>query len=248
MGINQINLCVDLLTLVLFNNFFLFHDQFFLQTHGTAMASNVAPPYANAYMTHFEESVIYKHPLFISNVFYWTRYIDDVFCLWGGTLESLQSFFEFLNGAWPGIQFTMTMMLDTVVLKDEGGHLTSDLHIKPTDRNSILHSGSFHPQAVKRSIPGSQYQHVNRIVSNSTTRDQCLQDMTSNFLLRGYPKRVLNEQIDHHPRTRPQNLRDNLVKADIGPTQSKKNLIPITTQNGHVPLPTLCAVRQCTKG
>ncbi|CAJ0944105.1 unnamed protein product [Ranitomeya imitator] len=96
----QINLCVDLLTLILFNNHFLFQDQFFLQVRGTAMGSNVAPPYANAYMAHFEESVIYRHHLFISHVLYWTRYIDDIFCLWGGTLESLETFFTFLNEAW----------------------------------------------------------------------------------------------------------------------------------------------------
>ncbi|CAJ0947764.1 unnamed protein product [Ranitomeya imitator] len=157
----QINLCVDLLTLILYNNHFLFQDQFYLQVRGTAMGSNVAPPYANAYMAHFEESIIYRHQLFISNVLYWTRYIDDIFCLWGGTLESLETFFTFLNEAWPGIRFTIThdsnsvSFLDTTVLKDQEGHLTTDLHTKPTDRNSILHFDSFHPPSVKRSIPRS---------------------------------------------------------------------------------------------
>ncbi|CAJ0964829.1 unnamed protein product [Ranitomeya imitator] len=139
-------------------------DSFYLQRRGTAMGSNVAPPYANTYMALFETSVIYKHPLFIHNVSVWKRYIDDVFCLWGGSLESLQEFFLFLNDAWPGIKFTISHdqnainFLDTTVLKDSAGLLTTDLYSKPTDRNSLLHYQSFHPPSTKRSIPISQYQ------------------------------------------------------------------------------------------
>ncbi|CAJ0951139.1 unnamed protein product [Ranitomeya imitator] len=143
---DQINLCIELLTTVLYNNFFLFQDSFYLQRRGTAMGSNVAPPYANTYMALFETSVIYKHPLFIHNVSVWKRYIDDVFCLWGGSLESLQEFFLFLNDAWPGIKFTISHdqnainFLDTTVLKDSAGLLTTDLYSKPTDRNSLLYT------------------------------------------------------------------------------------------------------------
>ncbi|CAJ0944547.1 unnamed protein product [Ranitomeya imitator] len=172
------------------------------------MGSNVAPPYANAYMAHFEESVIYRHHLFITHVLYWTRYIDDIFCIWGGTLESLETFFTFLNEAWPGIGFTIThdtnsvSFLDTTVLKDQEGHLTTDLHIKPTDRNSVLHFDSFHPPAVKRCIPKSQFQRVCRIVSDHVKCEQRLQDMTTKFHQRGYPKHILEEQKNPLPRTR----------------------------------------------
>ncbi|CAJ0917066.1 unnamed protein product [Ranitomeya imitator] len=142
---NQIDLCVELLTIVLYNNFFLFQDTFYLQKRGTAMDSNVAPPYANTYMTEFETSIIYRHPLF-KNVSLWKRFIDDISCVWGGTLESLQDFFQFLNGAWPGIKFTMSHdshsinFLDTMVLKDQAGYLTTDLFSKPTDRNTFTYT------------------------------------------------------------------------------------------------------------
>ncbi|CAJ0944065.1 unnamed protein product [Ranitomeya imitator] len=124
MGVDQIDLCIEILTL----------DSFFLQTRGTAMGSNVVPPYANAYLAHFEESVIYKHPLFATNVLQWTRYIDNVFCLWGSPFKFTR------NHDGRSVSF-----LDTIVIKDPDGHLTTDLHIKPTDRNSILHYQSFHP-------------------------------------------------------------------------------------------------------
>ncbi|CAJ0964569.1 unnamed protein product, partial [Ranitomeya imitator] len=202
---SQINLCVELLTIVLYNNFFLFQDTFYLQKRGTAMGSNVAPPYANTYMTEFETSVIYKHPLF-QNVSLWKRFIDDIFCIWGGTLESLQEFFLFLNGAWPGIKFTISHdshsinFLDTMVLKDQAGFLTTDLFTKSTDRNSLLHFQSFHPPSTKRSIPISQFQRVKRIVPDRNLCENRLQNMTSKFIERGYPPRVLAQSRNPPPR------------------------------------------------
>ncbi|CAJ0929981.1 unnamed protein product [Ranitomeya imitator] len=82
-----IDLCLDLLTLVLTKNF-MFEDRFFLQTKGTAMGSNVAPPYANSYMALFEEKVIYTDPLFQAYCPIWKWYIDDVFCIWTGTFDT----------------------------------------------------------------------------------------------------------------------------------------------------------------
>ncbi|CAJ0953477.1 unnamed protein product [Ranitomeya imitator] len=73
---DQINLCVDLLTIILTKNFFMFQDDFYLQIRGTAMGSNVAPPYANCYMADFEESHIYSHPLFSNNLLMKVRVVD----------------------------------------------------------------------------------------------------------------------------------------------------------------------------
>ncbi|CAJ0922469.1 unnamed protein product [Ranitomeya imitator] len=136
------------------------------------MGSNVAPPYANAYMAHYEDTLIYTNELFLNHVLTWKRYIDDVFCIWKGDLDSLQTFFLFLKTAWPGLDFTMTQdshqisFLDTLVNKDTNGNLSTDLYSKPTDRNSLLHFDSFHPPNMKKSIPKSQLNRVTRIVSD----------------------------------------------------------------------------------
>ncbi|CAJ0931797.1 unnamed protein product [Ranitomeya imitator] len=123
---------------------FMFEDQFYLQTKGTAMGSNVAPPYANSYMALFEEEIVYPDPLFQAHCPFWRRYIDDVFCLWTGTSQTLDLFFHTLNTAWPGLTFTMTSIW--VPLK-------TDLYTKPTDRNSLLHYQSLHPTATKKIYP-----------------------------------------------------------------------------------------------
>ncbi|CAJ0949676.1 unnamed protein product [Ranitomeya imitator] len=202
---DQINLCVDLLTIILTKNFFMFQDDFYLQIRGTAMGSNVAPPYANCYMADFEESHIYSHPLFNDNVVLWKCYIDDVFCIWGGTLESLASFFGWLNTAWPGISFTMSHdnsrrnFLDTMVILQSDGSISTDLYTKSTDRNSLLHFTSFHPPATKKSVPKSQFQRVSKIVSDGDLRPLRLQEMSTKFSERGYSSSVLKQAVTPSP-------------------------------------------------
>ncbi|CAJ0949522.1 unnamed protein product [Ranitomeya imitator] len=282
MSPDLIDLCCTLLSIVLNNNFFLFEDSYYLQTKGSAMGSNVAPPYANAYMAHYEDTLIYTHELFRNHVLTWKRYIDDVFCIWKGDLDSLQTFFQFLKTAWPGLDFTMThdfhqiSFLDTLVNKDTNGNLSTDLYSKPTDRNSLLHYDSFHPPNMKKSIPKSQLNRVTKIVSDPVSKDQRMSEMKSKFRERGYPSRILdNATADHttterpsassripfihqyHPAAyrlhktirqhwhilqtayptinefqhpflpcfmRPRNIKDGLIRADIGSTQ------PHTTQ------------------
>ncbi|CAJ0945056.1 unnamed protein product, partial [Ranitomeya imitator] len=194
----QINLCCDLLSIILTKNFFLFEDQFFLQTRGTAMGSNAAPPYANCYMADYEESAIYTNCLFKTHALMWKRYIDDIFCIWDGPEETLKTFFLFLKTSWPGLDFTITYnqkevnFLDTLVCKNDQGELSTDLFTKPTDRNSLLHYHSFHPTRMKNAIPKSQFKRVHRIVSDKTRQTQRLDEMRSKFLERGYPPQTLN--------------------------------------------------------
>ncbi|CAJ0968586.1 unnamed protein product [Ranitomeya imitator] len=127
---NTHDLCLDLLNLVLRENFFLFEDDFFVQTCGTAMGSNVAPAYANLYMDHFEREHVYANPIFQQNALVWYRYIDDIFCIWQGNHTSLQGFYDAINTTLPELTFTLThhdseiTFLDTKVLKNPLGQLT----------------------------------------------------------------------------------------------------------------------------
>ncbi|CAJ0962677.1 unnamed protein product [Ranitomeya imitator] len=130
----QINICCKLFSIILTKNFFLFEDQFYLQIRGTAMGSNAAPPYANCYLADYENSTIYINDLFCTHAIVWKRYIDDIFCIWNGPQETLETFFEFLKTSWPGLDFTMTYdpnkvnFLDTIVIKNDQGELYRSFH------------------------------------------------------------------------------------------------------------------------
>ncbi|XP_073398705.1 uncharacterized protein [Dendrobates tinctorius] len=198
-GIRIRNLCSDLLELVLKENYFLFQDTFYVQKQGTAIGSHVAPPYAIAYMASFEEDYIYTHPLYTQYSIAWLRFIDDIFCVWNGPLDTLIQFDHYINNVWPELKFTLQHdidkmhFLDTLISKDSLETLKIDLYVKPTDRNSILHFDSFHPSTVKRSIPRSQNCRIDRIVSEDTTKADRLTDMTRKFTERGYPDKLITE-------------------------------------------------------
>ncbi|CAJ0952438.1 unnamed protein product [Ranitomeya imitator] len=202
-----IDLCLELLKVVLTRNYFLFEDNYYLQAQGTAMGSNMAPPYANTYMATFEEEVIYPNDLFKAHCITWKRYIDDIFCIWTGTLDSLNEFFETLNHSWSGLSFTITKdtqqisFLDTMVIKDASGTLSTDLYRKPTDRNSLLYYTSLHPASTRNAIPRSQFQRVDKLVSDHTKKQVRIDEMYHKFRERGYPPNVLHDALQPRKRS-----------------------------------------------
>ncbi|CAJ0931613.1 unnamed protein product, partial [Ranitomeya imitator] len=158
-------------------------------------------------MATFEEEVIYPNDLFKAHCITWKRYIDDIFCIWTGTLDSLNEFFETLNHSWSGLSFTITKdtqqisFLDTMVIKDASGTLSTDLYRKPTDRNSLLYYTSLHPASTRNAIPRSQFQRVDKLVSDHTKKQVRIDEMYHKFRERGYPPNVLHDALQ--PRTSP---------------------------------------------
>ncbi|CAJ0962820.1 unnamed protein product [Ranitomeya imitator] len=189
--------CADLLGIVLKENYFMFQDTFYAQLQGTAMGANVAPPYAIAYMAAFESDFVYNHPLFMAHCRVWRRYIDDIFCVWDGPIESLLPFDQHINSIWPELKFTLQhdthkiSFLDTLIYKEREGRLGIDLFTKPTDRNGLLHFSSCHPPSIKRAIPKSQFHRVDRIVSDVELKRTRLTEMEQKFTDRGYPQGIL---------------------------------------------------------
>ncbi|CAJ0949911.1 unnamed protein product [Ranitomeya imitator] len=202
--------CCALLTLILTKNFFLFEDEFFIQLNGTAMGSNVAPPYANIFMVDFESKFIYTHVLFQQFCPLWKRYIDDIFMIWCGDLDSLLSLYQSINTSVDKLTFTMQhdqksiSFLDTLVTINEDRTLSTDLFVKSTDKNSLLYFTSCHPHHIKRSLPRSQYSRINRIVSDPSRRTVRLNEMASKFRARGYPESFLDFPLDSSSSTKSQ--------------------------------------------
>ncbi|CAJ0943928.1 unnamed protein product [Ranitomeya imitator] len=196
----QKSFCRDLLTLILTKKIFIFEDQFFLQERGTAMGSNMAPPYANIFMDQFEITFVYSHPSFISFASYWRRYIDDIFLIWTGDSETLEAFHDDLNSSLEGLTFSISSstssmnFLDTLFSVSSDRVLETDLYVKPTDRNSLLKFVSCHPKHIKVSLPRSQHARIDRIVSKPDVCRMRHHEMDSKFRTRGYPTHVLDTQ------------------------------------------------------
>lgn len=184
-------LLLELLRLILTKNFFCYENQFFIQKQGTAMGSNVAPSYANLFMDHFEKTYVYTHPMYQQHVPIWLRFIDDVFFIWQGEEVDLFSFKEQLDEALPTISFTIEHSKRSVHFLDVQielveGNIKTDVYCKPTDRNTYLHSTSFHPPPMKKGLPYSQFIRLRRIISSDEQFKRRSEDMVRDFVERGY--------------------------------------------------------------
>lgn len=84
--------------------------------------------------------VVWKTNLFTvhSGIIVWIRFIDDTFLIWNGDSDSLSAFIEYINSVIPTIKFTHEIsstsvnFLDTKVMKDSKGNISTDVYQKPT--------------------------------------------------------------------------------------------------------------------
>lgn len=164
------------------------------------MGCNVAPTFVVMYMNNFESCFVYTHPLF-NHVKIWLRYIDDIFIVWQGTPEQLETFHKYLNHATTSISLSLDSsphsfaFLD-VLVKITDNCFSFDIYSKPTDRNSLLAFSSCHSPSLIRSLPLSQFMRVKRIVSDPIQAQELLTNMKNKFLTRRYPQTIVNLNLD----------------------------------------------------
>ena len=87
-----------------------------------------------------------------------------------------------------------TLFLDLKVSLCDG-KLTTDLHVKPTDRHQYLHYTSAHPNHTKRSIVYSQTLRLSRICSYKNDFEKHLEEMKSWFRVRGYLDNLMKKEM-----------------------------------------------------
>ena len=189
---------IDLANLVLTLNAFKHNNDFYLQVHGTAMGTRMAPSFANIFMGCLEETFLSTAPEGNAPAFY-KRFIDDVFGIWLHGKESLLRFIRHANNAHPDIIFTFEYglsvpFLDTRVTIDNGRIIT-DLHCKPTDTHQYLLPSSNHPPHIHKNLPYGLGLRLRAIVSEEENLNMRLEELSRFLVLRGYSPAVINEQF-----------------------------------------------------
>ena len=91
----------EMLQLILKENSFQFNGKSYLQTHGTAMGTNMAVAFANIFMSAIETEII---RLSSNKPLVWKRYIDDMFSLWNIVKKDIGLFIELANNHHPTIK------------------------------------------------------------------------------------------------------------------------------------------------
>lgn len=189
---------VDLAKWTLNNNIFLFQDRLFRQKKGTAMGAAYAPNFAGLFMGLWEDQYIFGDVNPFKHCIRWYgRFIDDLCFIFSGPLEQLKEFHQYLNCSNPNIKLSLEYsqseihFLDLNITVDEQGYLHTSIFRKVTDRNTILHADSFHPNSLITNIPYGQFQRIRRICDSEIDFDVGVKadDMYSRFQHRGYQKK-----------------------------------------------------------
>lgn len=235
-AITMVETVCDLIDLVLKNNYFEFNKELYLQIHGTAMGTKMAPSYANLFMGKLENDMLNGYP---KEPKLWLRYFDDAFMIWTHGEHELNQFILYLNSYHPTIKFTTTSSTKTVSFLDvlvtiQNGTLQTTLYRKPTDTRQYLHYNSNHPKSCRNAIPLGQALRIRRICSEQTDYISCLNEMCQDFSNRGYPRSLLNEtykKTEDLPRTleiKPKptsELPPSLIVKYNDATQNFKNIL-----------------------
>jgi hypothetical protein len=229
---------ITLLDMTLNKNNFQFYNKNFLQISGTAMGTKCAPSFANLFMADFEERHVYTHTI---QPLFWGRFIDDIIALFTHTRDEVQAFVQDLNSCHPTIKFTAEIsdttvtFLDTKIHLDQEGHLSTDLHVKPTDAHNYLLFTSAHIPSCKNGIPYGQFLRVRRICTRREDFEKHSLILAKHFLRRGYPKSLIESSLIRASRQDRQSL---LSPANPGGTQDNEEHPPfffVTTYNPALP-------------
>ena len=167
-------------------------------SNGTAIGTKFAPPYACLVMDKIETAFLdseQEKPLL------WLRYIDDIFFIWNHGERKLLSFLEWLNNFDSNFKFTYNHSPEQINFLDvsvylKNGKIETDIFVKPTDCHQYLHVTSCHPYHTKKSIVYSQGLRLRRICSDNEKFFEHLEQLSSWFEKRGYPKSLIDSQLD----------------------------------------------------
>ena len=178
-------------------NNFVFNGEHFIQQHGTAMGTRMAPAFVNLFMGEFERKGLEGY---VDKPFLWFRYIDDIFMVWTHGNEKLDSFTTYLNSIHPTIKFTSERSTTSIPFLDvniqlENGKIETHLYCKPTDKHQYLLHSSIHPYYTKKSIPYSLALRLRRICSKDDYFDSRSTELQQHLTKRGYKPRFVRGQI-----------------------------------------------------
>lgn len=196
-----LNLCL-LVDTVLRQNFFQFNQQFYSQQSGLAMGSPLSPLLSEIFMSELE-SLIEQHPLF-TKLIHFSRYVDDTFVIFNGSLMELNMFLSFLNSLHPSIEFTMELennesipFLDVIVHK-KNRQINFSIYHKPTSTDTVIPYHSNHPISHKLAAFNSFFHRLFNIPLNSQSFKSELNIIKQIAYNNNYPMYLINKVYYRH--------------------------------------------------
>jgi hypothetical protein len=193
---------IDLLRVVLKNNYVRFGGKTYLQISGTAMGTPVAVVFSILFMSSLDEKLEESYNL-TKNLKIHFRYIDDGFVIWSGTKSELEEWLAKFNQLDDKIKLTWEIsdkkvdFLDCTFYKSERFQneqiLDTTTYQKPMNKYQYLHRYSCHPEHCKNSfISGEIRRYLIRESSESNFHKR-VEDFFERLRKRGYSENYLKK-------------------------------------------------------
>ena len=187
------NEITSLLHFVLSNNYFIYDDKIYKQTHGCAMGSPVSPVVANLCMEAIEEVAINTSEV---KPKVWKRYVDDSFCII--KRNAVNSFHTTLNSIDPHISFTIEeesdqqiAFLDTLVSRKDNT-IAIGVYRKATHTDRYLDFCSHHDKRHKISTAETLLHRATKLPSTSQGKNIEINHVTDALRVNNYPSYVIS--------------------------------------------------------
>ena len=115
------------------------------------MGSPLSPLLAEIFLNNLETNFISTHPLFKKYIFFWRRYVDDVFVIFKGNKSDVPIFLSFLNSLHTNIEFTSELPVNNCIpfldlfIKLSSNKINFSIYRKPTTTDHVIPFHSNHP-------------------------------------------------------------------------------------------------------
>ena len=137
----------------------------------------------------------------------WIRYIDDIFFIWTGSKESLNTFVSFTNDYTDNNKMKSRIKFETNISENSvnfldvkvnlnNGKITTDLYTKPTGAHLFLNATSSHPTHTIRNIPKGQFIRIRRICTEVSSYSHHCKKLIQQLINRGYKEKELLKQYN----------------------------------------------------
>lgn len=193
----EVDELIDMITICMKQNYFVFDGQYYLQSDGLAMGSPLSPLMADVFMDHFES----QHIVGNADILYYFRYVDDLILCWTGSMSQLDDFINDLNNKHPKIKFKKELeqnnslnFLDLTISKVNNKH-QFQIFRKPTHTDIVIPACSTHPWQHKAA---AFHCYIHRLLSVPLSEDNYNLELNNIYHLavtNGYKKSLIDSII-----------------------------------------------------
>ena len=200
--IPQAELILALLKAILHLNLIEFNGEFYLQIEGFAMGTSLAPILANIYVGWLESQCgIHNH----TEIILYRRLIDDIFCIWNGSMESAIAFSQKIGTMRPSLTIKDNFSLDEINFLDvflykgqrflNSGILDTKVYQKPINLYLYIGFTSMEPIHSKKGLIKTELIRYFRICSDELSFNEVSSFFYCRLRDRGYPIQFLDNEF-----------------------------------------------------